>query len=152
MLGALFKAKKTKVTLIGLGVLGTIFLAIWGSMKYDSYRIRTLQQALDQQRLEFESVIRAQRMTQITQTIDSEVLRSFLEEQAALTRQNETLQSQIEVSVRELRREYERNAGNEDHSTEHTPDIDTVIATRIIDGMYESYCNTVRDSSRCPQR
>lgn len=150
MLGTLFKAKKAKMTMIGLGVLGTIFLAIWGSMKYDNYRIRTLQQALDQQRIEFESVVRAQRMTQITQTIDSEVLRSFLEEQAALTRQNESLQGQIEQSVRELRKEHERHADSEDYHEEHAPNIDTVIATRIIDGMYESYCNVVRNSSHCP--
>lgn len=149
MLKSLINVKKLKLLSISVGVVGTIILAIWGSMKYDNHRIRTLQNALDQQRLELESIVRSQRVTQITQTIDNELLRSFLEEHSALTRQNETLQGQIEQSVRELRKEHERHANIEEHTSDHTPDIDTVIATRIIDGMWESYCNTVRNSSHC---
>lgn len=155
MLGLL----KSKATIWGLVALGGVVFMVWGAMKYDTYRIQTLQNELAGTKSELTSLIKESKFRQEIQTIDESVLREFIDASKNLERSNQTIKDEVAESVRAIREEHESHAEEPDQTTPSKEnsyendrhDVDAAIARRIIDGMYNTYCNTTRDPSRCPE-
>lgn len=154
MLGIL----KSKGTIWGLVALGGVVFLVWGAMKYDSYRINTLKEELAGTRNELTSLINESNFRQDIQTIDESVLREFIDASKNLEKSNQSIKDEVSESVRAIRKEHESHAEESDQPTpsekeylkDDRHDVDAAIARRIVDGMYNTYCNTTRDPSRCP--